>query len=102
MATILPTPFKYQATIRNVVYGADSLKLLSEIYCRVRDASGEGCSTFRPVNVREAGKLIGHISYNGRVWDQPVSWGREGEGLWIPLCLDTSKMLFDSRAKESA
>jgi hypothetical protein len=97
MADRLATPFKYQATIRNVVYGADSLKLLSEIYCLARDVSGEGCTTFRPVNVREGGKEIGHISYNGRVWDQPVSHGREGEGLSIPLCLDTSKIIFDNR-----
>lgn len=88
----LKTPFKYKATIRRVEYGADNLKLLSEIYCLARDASGEGCSTFRPVNVREGAKEIGHISYNGRIWDQPLN-----AGLSMPLCLDTSKMLYDNR-----
>jgi hypothetical protein len=92
MAIRLQTPFRYQATIRNVDYGADTLELLSAIYCRVRDASGEGNTTFRPVNVREAGKHIGHISYNGRVWDQPLN-----DGLWMPPCLDDSKLLFDNR-----
>lgn len=94
MAATLSTPFRYQAMIRGVVYGADSLSLLSEIYCLARDVSGEGCSTFRPVNVREAGIEIGHISYNGRVWNQPLN-----NGLWMPPCLDTSELLFDNRAR---
>lgn len=102
MATHLRTPFKYEITIGRVAYGADSLSLLSEIYCLARDVSGEGCSTFRPVNVREGGKAIGHISYNGRVWDQPLYSGLSMplySGLSMPLCLDTSKMLFDNRAE---
>jgi hypothetical protein len=96
MAKTLATPFRYQATIRDVVYGADNLKLLSEIYCLARDVSGEGNTTFRPVNVREGDKEIGHISYNGRVWDQPLN-----HGLWMPPCLDNSKLIFDNRAEAS-
>jgi len=92
MADQLATPFRYTMKIRNVAYGADSLALLSEIYSRVRGASGEGCSTFRPVNVSEGGVEIGHVSYNGRIWDQPLN-----AGLWMPPCLDTSKLLFDNR-----
>lgn len=86
------TPFKYHTTIRRVQYGADSLQLLSQIYCMARDVSGEGCSTFRPVNVSMDGKEIGHISYNGRVWDQPLH-----DGLWMPPCLDTSALIYDNR-----
>jgi len=90
MARTLSTPFRYRITIRDVVYGADSLKLLSEIYCLVRDANGEGCSTFLPATVREHGRDVGYISYNGRIWD-----GR----LWNGLCdfTDNSKLLFDNR-----
>jgi hypothetical protein len=93
MATTLSTPFRYQITIRNVVYGADNLKLLSEIYCLARDVSGEGNTKFLPVNVREDGRNIGHISYNGRIWDQPIAEGY----LWVGGCCDNSKLLFDNR-----
>lgn len=94
MAKALATPFRYQITIGRVVYGADHLKLLSEIYCLARDVSGEGCTTFRPVNVREGAQEIGHISYNGRIWNQPLN-----AGLWTPPCLDNSTLLFDNRAE---
>jgi hypothetical protein len=88
----MPEP-RYYATIRNeTLHG--SLKWLSECYCEIRDESGEGCSTFRPVNVYIAGTTdcIGHISYNGRVWDQPLC-----NGLSVPVCLDDSKMIYDNR-----
>lgn len=71
-----------------------SLKWLSECYCEIRDESGEGCSTFLPVNVLIAGttEIVGHISYNGRVWDK-ASCG----GLIAP-CVDDSKVIYDNRA----
>jgi hypothetical protein len=93
MAAQLRTPFKYQATIRNVVYGADDLALLSKIYCLARDVSGEGNTQFLPVNVRENGVEIGHISYNGRIWDQPITEGY----LWVGGCCDRSKIIYDNR-----
>lgn len=42
----------------------------SEVYCRLRDESGEGGSSF------PAGRLPGHyISYNGRIWKgSPRAW----------------------------
>ena len=42
----------------------------SALYCRTRDQSGEGNSTF------PTGKIPGHyISYNGRVWaGKPRDW----------------------------
>lgn len=69
-----------------------TLKWLSECYCEIRDESGEGCSMFPAVNVHIAGttEIIGHISYNGRVWDQ----SREMSG--IPCC-DKSTLLYDNR-----
>src|SRR5258708_2767136 len=84
---------RYYATIRNELRQG-SLKELSEYYCEIRDESGEGCSTFRPVNVLVCGTVdaIGHISYNGRVWDQPLN-----HGLSVPPCLDTSRLLYDNR-----
>jgi hypothetical protein len=91
------TPFKYHATIRGVEYGADTLQLLSQIYCLARDVSGEGCSTFRPINVTTDGKEIGHISYNGRVWEGPTS----PSGLWIPPCCDTITLIYDNREQAS-
>ena len=41
-------------------------------YCRSRDLSGEGASTFRPGRVFASAKpmiQIATISYNGRCWD---------------------------------
>ena len=86
---------RYYAMIRGELLQGD-LKWLSECYCEIRDESGEGCSTFRPVNVFICGTAdaIGHISYNGRVWDQPLN-----NGLSVPLCLDDSKLLYDNRAR---
>ena len=63
------SPFIYNMTIRRVAYGADSLSELSAIYGRVRDATGEGNSTFGSVDVYDRSrKHVGHVSYNGRVW----------------------------------
>lgn len=64
------TQRKYYATIRGEMLHTETLKELSELYCEIRDETGEGCSTFRPVNVGLAGtpEIVGHISYNGRVW----------------------------------
>jgi len=93
MAATLATPFRYQMVIHGVTYGADTLALLSQIYCLVRDASGEACGYFRPVDVIEDGKPIGHISYNGRIWDQPMSNKFDAFTGWG----DTSKLLYDNR-----
>jgi hypothetical protein len=82
----------YTAKIRDTIIISEDLSVLSKAYCRIRDESGEGGSTFPPANVRQDGKPIGHISYNGRIWDQPLNRGRS-----LPLCLDDSKMLYDNR-----
>ena len=38
-----------------------------------RDASGKGVSTWPRAEVRMSDGTRYHISYNGRVWDRPVS-----------------------------
>jgi hypothetical protein len=85
----------YYATIRGETRQG-TLKWLSECYCEIRDESGEGCSTFGTVDVKIAGtiNIIGHISYNGRIWSGPGG----KHGLSIPLCLDDSKLLYDARS----
>lgn len=54
--------------LRGKTHQAATLKALSEIYCALRDASCEGGSTFHSPEVREGNALVGHISYNGRIW----------------------------------
>jgi hypothetical protein len=63
----------YTAKIRGNIIVSDELSVISKAYCRIRDESGEGGSTFRPVNVKQDGKVIGSISYNGRIWSQSVA-----------------------------
>ena len=54
---------------------AGTLAEVSAAYCAMRDASGEGASTF-PVGLVYRGHiLVGQISYNGRIWAQ---------GGWVP------------------
>lgn len=41
----------------------------SEIYCNMRDNSGEGGSTWEDGRIfNDAGEQIAYVSYNGRVW----------------------------------
>ena len=55
--------FKYRTVVVPSVEEAQAL------FVRLRDASGEGVSTFGEGSVYSAGKLVARISYNGRVWD---------------------------------
>jgi len=46
-----------------------SFEEASRMFCGVRDKAGEGASrTPSPMIVDEQGAVIGHVSYNGRVW----------------------------------
>ncbi len=73
----------FYTTIRSRRYQAATLRELSEAYCKVRDESGEGGSTFRSVNVfAKGGKIVGHISYNGRVWDNERATIAQGNLLY--------------------
>jgi hypothetical protein len=46
-----------------------SFEEASRMFCAARDKLGEGASrTPSPKIVDERGEVIGHVSYNGRVW----------------------------------
>lgn len=49
----------YTTKIRGNIIISNELALLSKAYCRMRDESGEGHSTFPSVNVRQNGKIVG-------------------------------------------
>lgn len=72
-------------TIRLIPYAAESLAELSAIYCRVRDETQEGASSFKEVLVYESGRClpIGHIAYNGNVFaGRPREWTSATERLF--------------------
>lgn len=58
----------YSFKLRGHVFIASTLAEVSTMYSRERDASGEGMSTFPTANVIREGKVIGYVSYNGRIW----------------------------------
>jgi hypothetical protein len=50
-------------------YQVASYAQASQMFCIARDKNGEGASnTPSPLIVDDAGSVIAHISYNGRVW----------------------------------
>lgn len=58
----------YTFKIRCRAFVAATLAEVSETYNRERDISGEGASTFPTASVVREGKVIGRLSYNGRIW----------------------------------
>ena len=47
----------------------------SQVVSFVRDKSGLGASEFGPCLIRENEKVVGHVSYNGKVWTgAPETW----------------------------
>lgn len=62
-------PTQYQIQIGRKRYSFATLQAVSDAYSAARDASGEGASGVPSAKVFDgAGKQIGHISYNGRIW----------------------------------
>lgn len=64
----------YTLTVRGIRRGFSTASECSKWYSELRAASGEGASTWPPVKLFRDKKLIGRISYNGRIWnlsDQP-------------------------------
>lgn len=50
-------------------YHVTSFAQASQMFCIARDTNGEGASnTPSPLIVDDAGSVVAHISYNGRVW----------------------------------
>lgn len=70
-------------------YQVATFEHASVMFCRARDAYGEGGSrTPTPLIVDEHGAIIGYVSYNGRVWPgRPKDWKPE------------TKPLFDNRTE---
>jgi hypothetical protein len=66
----------YAFSMRGNSYIADTLELASKIYCRVRDESGEGNSTFPKPAIRNGKSIVGVFSYNGRVWSNDGASGQ--------------------------
>lgn len=59
----------FSFTLRGETREASSLAGISAAYCRLREASGEGYSTFPLADVIREGKPVAVISYNGRIWE---------------------------------
>ena len=66
--------------VRSQVFEVKDFAEASATYCRLRNESGEGGSTFRP------GRLAGnYISYNGRVWKgKPRDWTPGTQPVYSP------------------
>lgn len=61
----------------------------SLMFCAARDEADEGARrTPIPLIVDEQGTIIGHISYNGRVWSGPTY-------------ASDAKLLYDNRVREA-
>lgn len=58
----------FTINIRGTEYTARTLAGISAAYCKARDESGEGATTFPFATLLCADKDIGYVSYNGRVW----------------------------------
>jgi len=62
-------------------YPVASLADASAKFCAARDKAGTGASTTpTPMLYDDAGKLVGYVSYNGRVWaGHPRDWKADGK-----------------------
>jgi hypothetical protein len=66
-------PLKLHIPQRGTFAVAD-LAEASAKYSDIRDASGEGASTFSFGKIYDGRKCVGHVSYNGRIWrDDPCA-----------------------------
>ena len=59
----------YTFKLRGKTYSAPSIAEASAIYGKLRDDSGEGCSTFPTPVLRSEQGSCGKFSYNGRLWN---------------------------------
>lgn len=91
----------FSFTIRGVVYTARTLAGISAAYCKARDESGEGASTWPTVAIWSNDDDIGHISYNGRIWPFR-EWEPDDCPLYDPAADPVADMLAALKAAESA
>jgi hypothetical protein len=67
-------------------YPIASFAQASQMFCAARDKAGEGASTVpSPLIVDDAGGVIGHVSYNGRVWPREA-WTADAAPLYDNRC----------------
>lgn len=73
---IIPTDEAMFLQVGRMRYEVATLEQASLMFCLARDASGQGASQIEtPMIVRQDGAVIGHVSYNGRVWPgEPQNW----------------------------
>lgn len=76
MTNITKTMFLQIGERRYQVY---SFEQASQMFCKARDAFGEGASkTPSPLLVDQSGVPFGYVSYNGRVWAGDLrNWSNE-------------------------
>lgn len=59
--------------VRQKTYTALTLEEISKQYAELRDESGEGGTTWRPVNITDdSGNVVGFLSYNAKVWSGSI------------------------------
>ncbi len=58
----------YKFRVNRMAFECGSLQECSETYSNVRDGLGLGASRLSAAALFQDGKVVGHISYNGRVW----------------------------------
>lgn len=52
-------------------HAAKTLADASAVFSTARDKSGRGASTMPLPAIEQNGEVVGHFSYNGRIWAQP-------------------------------
>lgn len=79
MANLAKTMFLQVGAHR---YQVATFEQASQMFCAARDKNGEGASkTPSPLIVDDAGSVIAHVSYNGRVW-AGQSWAPDATPLF--------------------
>jgi hypothetical protein len=52
-------------------YSGETLADVSALFSAARDESGLGSSTMPLPAIKQDEQIVGHFSYNGRIWDKP-------------------------------
>lgn len=52
-------------------YSAKTLAEASALFSAARDLSDRGSSTMPLPEIKQGNAVVGHFSYNGRIWDKP-------------------------------
>lgn len=52
-------------------YSGETLAEVSALFSAARDKSGRGSSSMPLPEIKQDSDVVGHFSYNGRVWSEP-------------------------------